>query len=293
MDIWHRIGKIFKLSNLGTIIFFILNIGLILLIFCPYGVTVNDVITLSILYFLTVIISLSPVGEFVLAFMAGARDIKRKDIKIKLVPLLEIVLNRAKQKTPSMVKSVNLKIIYDDSPNAFAIGRKTICVTSGLLNLSDDMIAAVLAHEVGHIANRHSEIQLLIGGANLFITGCIMILRIICWIITAIMTMLALNSKNFFTGLFLTIFGFLGTGLLWLWVKFCKIFLMWSMRKNEFVADQYAMELGFGYQLAYVLDTCMMDLPKNGLIKALYSTHPSSDDRIGRLQDFGVNYSRY
>ena len=68
---------------------------------------------------------------------------------------------------------------------------------------------------------------------------------------------------------------------------------MWSMRKNEYIADEYAMELGYGYELAFVLDNNMMTLPENGLIKALYSTHPSNDDRIARLQDFGVNYSRY
>lgn len=293
MDMWHRIGKIFRLSNLGTFIFFLLNIGLLLLIFCPQGITSDVAIPLLICYFATVLISLSPIGEYTLAAMAGAREIKRKDIKIRLIPLLEIVFNKAKQKTPSMVNSLNLKIIYDDSPNAFAIGRKTICVTSGLLNLSDELIIGVLAHEVGHIANRHSEIQLLIGGANLFITGFIMLLKILCWAIAGIMSLLAIGTKNFFVGILIAACGFMYTGLLWLWVKFCKLFLMWSMRKNEYVADEYAMELGYGYELAFVLDNNMMTLPENGLIKALYSTHPSNDDRIARLQDFGVNYSRY
>lgn len=39
MDIWHKLGRIFRFSNLGTLIFFLLNIGLILALFFPYGFT--------------------------------------------------------------------------------------------------------------------------------------------------------------------------------------------------------------------------------------------------------------
>lgn len=51
--------------------------------------------------------------------------------------------------------------------------------------------------------------------------------------------------------------------------------------------------LGYGTILASVLDRHMCSPPNNGLLKALYSTHPHSDDRVARLQDLGANYSRY
>ena len=122
MDIWHKIGRIVRISNLGTLIFFLLNIGLILLIFFPYGITAESAILLLICYIATVLISVSPLGEWILATLAGAREIKRQDIKIRLIPLLEVVFEQAKEKTPSMVSSIRLKIIHDTSPNAFAIG---------------------------------------------------------------------------------------------------------------------------------------------------------------------------
>ena len=124
MDIWHRLGRIFSISNLGTLVFFLLNIGLILALFCPYGVTFETAAPLIICYIVTVLISLSPIGEWTLAVLAGAKEIKRKDIKIRLIPLLEIVFEQAKERTPSMVSSIRLKIIHDQSPNAFAIGRR-------------------------------------------------------------------------------------------------------------------------------------------------------------------------
>jgi len=293
MDIWHKLGRIFRISNLGTLIFFLLNIGLILALFCPDGVTVESATPLIVCYIVTVLISLSPVGEWTLAALSGAKEIKRKDIKIRLIPLLEIVFEQAKEKTPSMISSIRLKIIHDQSANAFAIGRRTICVTDGLLNLSDDEIMAVFAHEVGHLAYQHSAIQLLIGGGNLFISGFLLIIKVVCWIITGIFALIGISTRSFWGGLLLTLFGSISTVLIWLWTKFCMLFLMWSMRQNEFVADEYAYKLGYGAMLASVLDRHMCSAPANGLLKALYATHPHSDDRVARLQELGANYSRY
>ncbi len=293
MDIWHRLGRIFRISNLGTLIFFLLNIGLILALFCPYGVTFETAMPLVGCYFVTVLISLSPIGEWTLAALAGAKEIKRKDIKIRLIPLLEVVFEQAKQRTPSMINSIRLKIIHDQSVNAFAIGRRTICVTDGLLNLSDEEIMAVFAHEVGHLTYQHSAIQLLVGGGNLFISGFLLIIKVMCWIVTGIFALVGIGTRSFWGGFFMTLFGSLSSVLIWLWTKFCMIFLMWSMRQNEFVADEYAYHLGYGNILASVLDRHMCSVPNNGLLKALYATHPHSDDRVAKLQDLGATYSRY
>ena len=293
MDIWHRLGRVIRISNLGTLIFFLLNISLILLVFCPNGITWQNALPLIAIYIITVLISFSPVGEWILPALAGAREIKRTDIKIKLIPLLEVVFNEAKAKVPSMVSSVHLKIVHDESPNAFAIGRKTICVTDGLLNLSDEEIMAVFAHELGHLAYHHTSIQLLIGGGNMFISGCLLLIKLSCWLITAIFSIFAIGTRRLGRGLIIAAIGSLSTISIWLWTKFCMLFLMWSMRQNEYVADEFAYRLGYGNILASILDRQMCSKPQNGLLKALYATHPHSDDRIARLQKLGATYSRY
>lgn len=94
MDIWHKLGRIFRLSNLGTLVFFGLNI---FMIFSAFGSS-GDAGVLIMLYILTVIVSLSPIGEWGLCMMVGAEDIKRKDIKIHIIPLVEVVLDSAKKK---------------------------------------------------------------------------------------------------------------------------------------------------------------------------------------------------
>lgn len=287
------IAKLFKPSNIGTAVFFALNFGLVLLIFAPYSFTPYGIATLLLVYTLTVAISLSPVGEWMLSVFAGAKEIKRTDVKLKLVPLLEAVYNNAKEKSPNMVDSIHLKMIPGNETNAYAIGRRTICVTEGVLNLSDEMIMGIFAHEIGHIANRHSQIQLLIGGANIFISTFILILKAIAWMITGTFGLFALGSRKFTTGCLIGLVGSLSTILVYLWVKLCGLFLMWSSRKNEFVADEYAYSIGFGNQLAYVLDNVIETQTKNGFLKALYSSHPERNERIARLQELGVTYSRW
>jgi len=293
MDIWHRVGRVVRIQNLGTLIFFCLNLGLLILILFPYSASPDGLLLLITIYVASVLISLSPIGEWVLSVLAGAKDIKRKDIKIRLIPLLEIVFGQAKKITPSMIDSINLKIIQDPSPNAYAIGRKTICVTDSLLELSDNEIMAVFAHEVGHLAYHHSAIQLLIGGGNILIAGFLLILKAISWMITGLFALVGLSSRSIGRTILFGLIGGISTFLIWLWTKFCMLFLMWSMRQNEYLADEYAYKLGYGNILAYLLDQKLSPTPQNGLLKALYAKHPSSDDRIARLQELGATYSRW
>lgn len=282
--------RFFRLSNLGTLVFFALNLSLLLAIFTGGFTNIDAIIPIVVAYVVSVGISLSPVGEWFLALLVGAKEIRRAEVKIKVVPLLEIVYNKAKQTSPDMVNSIRLKIVHDASPNAFALGRHTICITDGLLELSDDMIMGVLAHEIGHIVYHHSALQLLIGGSNILITGFLLILKGFALMISAIFAIFAIKTRRLFVGAIIAFTGALFTIAVWLWTKFCMLFLMASMRANEYVADEYAYTIGFGYQLAYVLDSVMTNKPENGLLRALYSTHPDNDDRVARLQGLGVGY---
>ncbi len=293
MDIWHRLGRIFRLSNLGTLIFFMLNVGLIILMFYPWSVTLPGVLMLVGLYAVTLLISLSPVGEWLLGVFAGAREIKRTDFKLKLLPLVDVVHEQAMALTPDIVKKIRIKMVPDEGINAYVIGRRTLCVTQDFMNLTDDEAMAILAHEMGHLAYRHSVVQLLIGGGNVFITGFLLTIKAVSWMITGIFTLIGISSGRLGRGILLTLVGGISTLMVFLWTKFCMLFLMWSSRRNEFTADEYAYNLGYGTMLASVLDRAIAERPTQGLLKALYASHPSNDDRVAHLQELGANYSRY
>lgn len=136
-------------------------------------------------------------------------------------------------------------------------------------------------------------IQLLIGGGNIFISGCLLLIKISYWIFSAIMGLFAICSRSGVMGIITAVFAGISTALSWLWVKFCMLFLMWSMRQNEYLADEFAYKIGFGLELATVLDQHISDVPHDGFLSAIYSTHPCNDDRVAALQNLGVPYSRY
>ena len=107
------------------------------------------------------------------------------------------------------------------------------------------------------------------------------------------MGLFAIGSRSGIMGILTALFAGISTGLSWLWVKFCMLFLMWSMRQNEYLADEFAYKIGFGLELATVLDQHISDVPHDGFLSALYATHPCNDDRVAALQNLGVPYSRY
>lgn len=268
---------------------FALNILLITAVFGSSG----SIVGLILIYFITVAISLSPIGEMCLAVFVGAKDIKRVDIKLRVVPLVQYVLDKAKENTSYCPKKVKVMIIHDPAPNAFALGKRTLCITDGLLMLSDDLILGVLAHEIGHLSYGHTVIQLLIGGGNVFISGCLLLIKISYWVFSAIMGLFAIGSRSGVMGLITAMFAGISTALSWLWVKFCMLFLMWSMRQNEYLADEFAHRIGFCIELATVLEQHLSDVPYDDFLRALYATHPCNGDRVAALQNLGVHYFRY
>ena len=284
---WDVAKNIFKKSSVGTIIFFVLNALVIVGLFAASGF--QSLLATFVIYIVSVVIALSSFGEWILCFMTGARKMTRADMKIRMIPLLELVYNKAKKKTPRLTNKIVLKVIYTPEPNAYAIGRRTICVTEGIFKLSDDAIQGILAHEVAHLAYRHTEIQLLIGGGNFIMTMLILIIKLISALIVAFSIFIGFRNRSFVV----VIIGMLFAGIIWFWTKFCMLFLMWSRRENEYDADEYAAKLGYGFGLAKGLDAIGTSKPQESFLKALYSTHPNTHDRIGRLQQMGVPYYRY
>lgn len=291
MRVLHFIKSLFKVSNIGTIIFFALNASVLMAFFSAGGT--ESLVAGGILYLVSIVIALSPIGEWFLSLFAGARKMKRMDMRNRILPSVQRVYSKAKEKTPTLPDVIILKVMYDPTPNAFAIGRRTICVTEGLYELPDEMIEGVLAHEIGHLALHHTDIQLLIGGGNYIITMFVLLLKAISAILSGTATIGMIRSGSSATGCVFSSFSILCAGFVWLWTKFCMLFLMWSSRANEYEADKYAYEIGYGYQLAQVLDSIGTGTPQSTLLKALYSTHPETNDRIGKLQELGVPYSRY
>ena len=280
-------------NNVPVLLYLVLNIFLIGLIVStlfgmPFWQGLFDGI---ILYIISITIALSPVGEWILRLQTGCRRIKDEKQKERLMPLFQEVYEKAKKKNSSIPEGVRLFINHDESINAFATGRKTVCVTEGLLSLSDEQIKATLSHEFGHLAHKDTDLILVVSVGNLIITAIVTIVRLI------------INFMQFFFGI-VCIFvggseGVAGSLLnlvcnilinvfvdfvMWMWTKIGIVMVMKSSRANEYLADEFAFNLGYGDELCILLEQITGPEPK-GLFKSLVSSHPKTKKRIEHLQE--------
>lgn len=185
-----------------------------------------------------------------------------------------------------------------DEPNAFATGRKTVCVTRGLLNYSDEQIKGVLGHEFGHLAHKDTDAILVVAVGNLIVSVIFVIIRAFANIfmgigqfITAIMSRgIGGAIATLFIALGRVIADFILALLMRAWTQIGVWLCMYSSRKNEYEADEYAFNCGYGEELCQVLESFGSAKGATGLFAALVSSHPQNYDRINKLRSLGSKY---
>jgi len=184
-------------------------------------------------------------------------------------------------------------IVENPQPNAFATGRNpdhaAVCVTTGLLNsVSDEELAGVVAHELGHVKNRDT--------LTMTITA----------IIAGAVSMLA-NFAFFFGGDRRNPLGFIGVLLVSVLAPFAAILVQMTIsRTREFAADRTGAEISGRPpwlasalaridRIAQTTDNLEADAnpatahmfiinPLHGGLSGLFSSHPSTEERIARLK---------
>ncbi|WP_020409761.1 protease HtpX [Hahella ganghwensis] len=194
------------------------------------------------------------------------------------------------------IKMPEVGVFPAQQSNAFATGWNKndalVAVSAGLLNrFSRDEIRAVLAHEIGHVANGDMVTLALIQGViNTFV---MFFARIIGNFVDKAVFK---NENGHGIGFFITtIFAEIVLGIL------AQIIVMWFSRKREFRADAMGAKLaGTGAMIAALeklkLETEVPNqMPDTltalgitegmkGGLKALFSSHPPLDQRIATLR---------
>ena len=137
--------RILRKSNISLIIYLILNVliisGCSALVFYSSNVPVPVGLLIgAVLYALSLAVALSPFGEWLLRLQTGCKKICRTDYLNYIMPLFREVHERARELDPSVPADVQLFMNDDKSANAFATGRKTICITEGLLRMPPEQI---------------------------------------------------------------------------------------------------------------------------------------------------------
>ncbi|HEX4080696.1 MAG TPA: zinc metalloprotease HtpX [Rhizomicrobium sp.] len=204
--------------------------------------------------------------------------------------LVHLVGELARKATLPMPK---VYIVENAQPNAFATGRNpehaSVCVTTGLLQRVDhEELAGVLAHELSHVKNRDTLTMTLVAT----IAGAVAMLA---------------NFAFFFGGRSRNPLGVVGILLVTLLAPIAAVLVQMTIsRGREFEADRCGAELsGRPLWLASALQriehsaaaidnpaadanpaTAHMFIinPLHGGFAGLFASHPSTAERIARLQ---------
>lgn len=283
-------------SNIPVSIYLVLNVFVIgIIVNILFGG--NFVICLLEgirVYSLSLLVALSPFGEMILRFQTGCKKMKVPEQINYIEPIFREVYDKARRLNPSIPEDVQLFINSDEDPNAFATGRKTICITEGLLKMPTDQIKATLGHEFGHLAYKDTDLILVVSVGNLIVSAFIVGIRLfieVIHILFGICTIFVGGSEGTIASLVNSIYHALISavviGLTWVWTQIGVLLVMKSSRANEFEADEFSFDLGYGDGLCILLNS-IGSSHKKGLFANLASSHPDKNDRIAKLQELGV-----
>ncbi|WP_081686586.1 zinc metalloprotease HtpX [Leptotrichia sp. oral taxon 879] len=248
-----------------------------------------------------VALALSPIGEAIFRSMNGCREIVDSSILNRLTPLFNEIYEKAKLKDPNLSQNIKLYIVDQPYPNAFALGRNTVCVTNGLLHLDDAEIKGIFAHEFAHLSNKDTDIALFIYVGNLLASLMFLILRVILFIISFLMISFSESNSTYETydaygrrqrkkggalkGFVLAAgLDMIYVAIIGLYTKLGIILVSHSSRNHEFAADKFAYNLGYGRELRDALVELQGEAEKpTGFVANLMATHPKTALRIEKL----------
>jgi heat shock protein HtpX len=186
-------------------------------------------------------------------------------------------------------------IFHSDAPNAFATGwnknNALVAVSTGLLQrMNKDEVAAVLGHEIGHVANGDMVTLALIQGVvNAFV---MFFARIIGNFVDK-----AVFKNEDGPGIAFYITTFVAEMVLGI---LASTIVAWFSRRREYRADEAGAALTSNAAMASALmrlketydqpselsgELVAFGIRGEGKLSALFSSHPPLDDRIAALQN--------
>jgi len=224
-----------------------------------------------LMFILSVLFEICIFTKFKSRYICEVHELSREHFDKVTNAAKNVLLKANKLDKNNGPKQLHMYEYKSDQVNAFQMSLDgSIAISSqAIIELNNRELEALIAHEVGHLANNDIYINSLVSSSNMTIKLTVYFLSFII----AIIGIFASESwKDLFkTGIALSLFYILD--------NIISIPLLYTMRQDEYKADYYAKSLGYGKELSKILS--MDNLGDKGNI--LFSTHPKSMLRIERL----------
>ena len=232
--------------------------------------------TLALLVALTVWAA-SSLNERLTAFLMGARRPVRQE-ESQLAAALAVVEER-------LAGTYRPRVLVLDRPLplAWALGRRTVLVTAGLLPFcGHGELAGVLAHEAGHQLSGHATRRQILRVLGLSGTLAGILGRAVLHLGVA----LGAGSRRSAAGQAAALLCGLVVYLFRLAYLARQAFLAAGFRREEYAADTFAARLGLGGALSgYLGRLAWLDQAGPQGWRRTWLDHPSYGDRVARLAD--------
>lgn len=337
--------KMFQKNNWIVLVYMALNIVVSALFIMGLGVFLTQVMTMQfafdeynylgvfgvsalvffVIYLLSLLVTLSPLGEAIVRLKYKCKKLERADQINFLESIYHEVLEKAKAVDEHLDDNANIYITDSPETTVFALGRRTLSFTSGIFELPEEKIKALLARELGHISQKDTDFLQLVLTGGFLVTACIWIVRIALYL--CLIPIFALGGIFFLFGKLLAIMfklfagpggNFIGTiadvickPIPWLakklfqfvnwfgrtlsngWSKVGVAMVLKTRGATEYGADEFAFNCGYGDVLIDVIVNDNLADQSEGIFKDIVKAYPDSNARIAKLQELGVKYSAY
>ena len=200
------------------------------------------------IYLALFLLAISPVGETILRVFCGGRRIQRADWQNKM-SLVADVVEIAQNQDATLPRNISFYYINDPIPSTLAIGRHTICITSGLLDMSVSDIKGCVAHELGHISSYDSSITQVANVGNFFV----FLLGLLFQSFYMFNNWTSSFTRRGMRSLMRNVLSFLPVAVIMAIIGLTRFILNIGNRAKEYQADLYAVKLGYGNELRNAL----------------------------------------
>lgn len=268
-----------KLYFLCSVLYFYISFRL-------FGGTFKSFIFLLMIYIFSIMISFSSIGEKLLRLLNNVRPLETSKEKEYILPLFEEVYEQAKSKNKYLNK-IEICIIDNMTVNAMALGRHTIAITKGAVQIfTEDQLKAIMGHEMAHIVNDNTTASLYAVIGNGIFSIIIFMYKLTLLFMEYAFKIIGgkRNIISFLTG-FLRFL--LGITIILLSFGF-QLVLMKNSRRNEFTADKFSYDLGYDREMIealYLLEKIFLG-DNSSIVQKMIASHPRITKRIQYLESF-------
>ena len=247
----------------------------------------------SIFAILFTVFLLSKKGQSLICWIAGAKKIERTDYKEIVQQPINEIIKKARQMGLNLPEDIEIRIIHNQIPGAYAIGMNTIIVTDSLME-NPYYLEPKIIFELHRIHNMAPNLLPVVVGSN-FLLIFVLLILLVTTLFGGFRKNYGDSRNSFWIGSSEAKEGaiiFYGSILLIMTlISFFYMFVKSIVKRDVLLSDQYMASIGLGEAHCLYLDT--LSEIDDSIAKRICSLgYPNKDKRISILQEnYNVRYT--